>query len=110
MKVEQFLGRDIDAIERAVRCVALAIKEQSEVAYEGFMKRDIQIGMFYYSDQFSVGTLTFEMSKDGYDEKYHSFAVRYAPSSIGFQRQIFQKIRPAFDEFVRIYLEVYGSE
>lgn len=109
MKVEQFLGRDIDAIERAVRCIALAIKEQDEVAYDGFMKRDIQIGMFYYSDQFSIGNLIFEMLKDGYDEKYHSFAVRHIPSGSMLHRQVFSKIRPAFDEFVKIYLEVYGN-
>ena len=109
MRVEQFLGRDIDAIERAVRCIALAIKEQNEIAYEGFLNRDIQIGMFYYSDQFTVGPITFEMLKDGYDEKYHSFAVKYAPPNIGFYRIVFQKIRPAFDEFVRIYLEVYSD-
>ena len=94
MQVSELLGRDLDCIKRTVRCIAHEMLLRDPAAYETFLKRTVQVGLFYYSDQFTVGTLTFEMLKDGYDEKYHSFAVRHATGGNGvssFYRQQFHE-------------------
>lgn len=111
MQVQELLGRDLRALERALQCIALAIKERDPKAHDTFMQRHVQVGLFYYSDQFTIGKLTFEMLKNGYDEKYHTFAVRSVDGiARSFDRQEFQKIRPAFDAFVNQYIAVYGNE
>lgn len=109
MQVSELLGRDLDTIKRTVRCIAHELKGRDPVAYNTFLSRTVQIGLFFYSDQFTIGTLTFEMLKDGYDEKYHTFAVRHAAQGVPFYRQTFQKVRPALNNFVDKYIAVYGN-
>ena len=111
MQVQGLLGRDLRAIERALQCIALEIKDRDPKSYDTFMQRAVRVGLFYYSDQFTIGQLTFEMLKDGYDEKYHTFAVRRVEGLSGlYERQEFRKIRPAFNAFVDQYIAVYGNE
>ena len=75
MKVCDFVGSKLTPLQNAVQLLIEIVRSHDEATADALMKRDIQIGLFYYSDTISIGPFKLELMKEGYDEPYTSFRV-----------------------------------
>ena len=102
MNVDDFITYNPERLQNFVNNLMIEVKKRSVYSANALALRDLQIGLFYYSDFIRIGMLKVDFSKNGYDMPYHAFRVSCGDNEKDFDREE-DALKYAVDEYMRVY-------
>ena len=81
MNLGQFVKSPLEPIKNFAERFLMLVREHDSSMAEALEKRDVQIGLFYYSDRLTVGRFRVDFCKESYDANYHQYDV-YTPGGL----------------------------
>ena len=87
MNLGQFVKSPLEPIKNFTERFLMLVREYDVSMAEALEKREVQIGLFYYSDRLTVGRFRVDFCKESYDSEYFQYDVYTPVGSMSFSEE-----------------------